>query len=259
MTPLPRAVPNRSDPVRVVLRPVPGPHVRRRTRFVWPRLSMMLVTFVAVPAVVVAGEFDASENPWGFGYDGGLTLRRKLGAKWEIGISGGPNDYLSSRSETVFRESDPPSSITSDRNDRDNRRESGFVAPHVGRTVWQRGPFDLVCYLRGTFDWSNTSSYSEGRDNETNDLSIGTTDVKDRDWILLLGFRPGYRPVSWFSVEVSFGLRYTWTKRTYREEDISYKGTGNSTRYLWEYEEHGQTFNLFGYNGISSLQFIVWF
>lgn len=239
-----------------VSRTVPS---RRAFSPCWRRVSLLWLLFLGLPVFVAADDFDPKENPWGFGYDGGLTLRRKLGDKWEVGISGGPNDYLSSSSEERIRESDPPSSNSTTQTDQDTRREGGFVAPHFGRTVWQRGDFDLLCSLSPRFEWANRSDGSSSQSATSAAHDWSHRDQDDRNWSLSLEFRPGYRPVSWFSIEVAFGLRYAWTKSTLRDEIIYFRDDGATDRYVTNRESHGQSFSLVGYSGISSLQFIVWF
>ena len=237
---------------------------RPAARSWWCLVILLTLASVAIttPAPVAAADFDPSENPWGFGYDGGLTLRRKLGDKWEIGITGGPNDRLSSGTDNEDREELPAPNTRSRVRTFDSRRESGFVAPHFGRTVWQKGTFDLLCYLRGKFVWENSSYHSDTVNESSTSIDRVERSSRQgdgRNWYLSLGFRPGYRPVPWFSIEVDFGLAYAWTNDTYREERVYFDEEGNSTRTVTNGENDGQTFSLFGYSGTSSFKFIVWF
>jgi len=234
----------------------------RGARLRWLRAVVLLwLGTLALPAD--AGDFDPSEHPWGFGYEGGLTLRRKLGGKWELGISGGPNDWLSNSSEEEnYSYSRPPGTEGSRRTDDDSRREGGFVAVHAGRTLWQKGSFDLVCYLRGRHTWSNWSDYQESiREGYIYGYprSWTRTERDEREWAVSLGFRPAFRPVPWFSIEVRFGLVYSWTSGNRRRESIRYDEDGYRDESITTRQFDGQSFRVFGYSGVSSLIFIVWF
>jgi hypothetical protein len=188
---VPRAV---HDGVFLWVGPV-SPQALRPVSFACLRLVIILtLVSVAMPAPVAAADFDPTENPWGFGYDGGLTLRRKLGDKWEVGISGGPNDYLSSRTDEENRESFPSSSTSSAQYDSDGRQEGGFVASHFGRSVWQHGAFDMICYLQGKFLWSNRRDTDERSQDEPNGTSGNWSSRDDdlRNWSLAVVWLPDF-------------------------------------------------------------------
>ena len=219
----------------------------------WLR-AIVLLWLVSLALPVDAGDFDPAEDPWGFGYDGGLTLRRKLGGKWEVGVSGGPNDWLGTRVEDDFdRNYEPPGSEQTRHYDSETRREGGFVAVHVGRSVWQRGSFDMICYLRASHNWSNRSEYYETtREGSSygNPRSWTRSDEDERDYGLSLGFRPAYRPVPWFSIEVGFGLAYYWTSDYDRSEQVRYDEDGYREESVWIDQDDGQSFRVFGYSGL---------
>jgi hypothetical protein len=225
--------------------------------------AMVLLWLGTLALPADAGDFDPSEHPWGFGYDGGLTLRRKLGGKWELGISGGPSDWLDKSIEEDHNSNNrPPGTEGSRRTDYNRRREGGFVAVHAGRTLWQKGSFDLVCYLRGRHRWSNWSEYREST--SEGDIygypqSWTRTEGESRDWAVSLGFRPAFRPVPWFSIEVGFGLAYNWTSDYDRREQVRYDEDGYRDEQVRTDQDDGQSFKVFGYSGLYDLIFIVWF
>ena len=120
-----------------------------------------LTVWGLVLAVVCAADAAGAEGPdpdrrWGLGWDDGLTLRRLLGA-WEVGVSAGPNDWLSDDFTHTFG-ADLPDSVDGALTDtRSNRRESGFVRLQVARAVGGHRTLQLSAVAGGRYSWSDDS------------------------------------------------------------------------------------------------------
>lgn len=209
-------------------------------------------------ASAFAVETGPVDRKWGLGWDNGLTARLWLGGVWELGLAAGPDDFL--RDETRYdydTGSDPYWNERRETTIIEDRTESGFVRLQGGRLISRRGPLAAVCYMGLQYLWTDSryvhdyvdeidpeDSYTRSRDN---DSSI---------WSLSLGLRPSYEIMDFLTVEMAFGLIYSW--RQYDDfERSEYPSSGRVQ--VDSSVDKRTSFDYFGWNGMYSLQFIVWF
>ena len=205
-----------------------------------------------------AAETGPVDRKWGLGWDNGLTARLWLGGVWELAVAAGPNDNLSTSEGFQYDTGRPPEWDESEsRSVREDKRESGFVRLQAGRLVSRRGPLALVCYSGLQYTWSDSRySYSEvDLDHPENSLDS----VRDYDrstWDLRLGIRPSFIILDFLTIETAFGLQYSWSSAVEAERTV-YPETGQVQ--LYTDTDDGHRFSYYGWSGMGSLQFIVWF
>ena len=194
------------------------------------------------------------ERKWGFGWDDGLTLRRWLG-DWELALSAGPNDYLSKTEERIWDPSDPIDLQGALEVPADDRREEGWVRFQVGHLAATYDDFGLVVFSGLTYNWRDVQNSSTALD-YTGLYDSYDWSYFDNNWILELGLRPSWRPVEFLSIEMAYGLRFTWTDRTETKVQ-SLDGGLNVIR--TERASDYRSFSDFGWSGLGSLKFLFWF
>jgi len=187
-----------------------------------------------------------------------LTARLWLGGVWEFAVAAGPNDNLSQREGFEYDTGSPPE-WNEKENERisEDKRESGFVRFQAGRLVSRRGPLALVCYSGLQYTWSDSRySYSNVDLANPENSRDGVRDYDRSTWDLRLGIRPSFIILDFLTIETAFGLQYSWG--TFDEvERTVYPETGQVL--LNANIDDSHRFSHYGWSGMGSLQFIVWF
>ncbi len=216
----------------------------------------VVVMFSAIGAN--AAETGPVDRKWGLGWDNGLTARLWLGGVWELAVAAGPNDNLSTSEGFQYDTGSPPEWNESDsRSVREDKRESGFVRLQAGRLVSRRGPLALVCYTGLQYTWSDSRYSYSGVDLEHPENSRDSVRDLDRStWDLSLGIRPSFVILDFLTIETAFGLQYSWISTDEAERTL-YPESGQVQLYGDTDDSH--RFSYYGWSGMGSLQFIVWF
>lgn len=209
--------------------------------------------------LLAAPPVGATELPpqvWGLGWDDGLTVRRWLGTDWELAVSAGPDDYLTKTEHQAWLLSEPALQQGALQVPQDNRQERGWVRAQVGRLVTRREDLALVGYTGLVYTWIDYQERSLELDSLVGAYDTWELDRFTERWVLTLGVRPSWRPAAFLTVELALGLDFVWeswdqtTTRT-----LAGVAGGDQTRD----QGHGRSFADFGWEGASSLQFLVWF
>lgn len=224
----------------------------------WARTFVPALILLFVSWQAMAVETGPVERKWGLGWDHGLTARLWLGGVWELGLSAGPSDYLTTSEEHYYDTGQPPEwNEREEHKDRDDKRESGYVRLQAGRLVSRRGPLALVCFSGLQYEWSDTRySYEIVSTSYPEDSRINVRDIDRSIWSLSLGLRPSFIVLDFLTIETAFGLIYSWSDT----EDIdrtTYPETGRTRVDVSGGDQ--SSFSYSGWSGMGSLQFIVWF
>jgi hypothetical protein len=218
---------------------------------------LVLVILWSVPAAFSV-ETGPVDRKWGLGWDNGLTARLWLGGVWELGLAAGPNDFLNDSEEHYFNTGGPPSWDESENQEiYEEKQESGFVRLQAGRLVSRRGPLALVCFSGLQYQWSDYRfSYNKIDVGDPEGSYTRILNDDDSTWSLSLGLRPSFVILDFLTIETAFGLEYRWIKGE-RIDRTEYPETGQVTVDIDI--DDGNRFLYSGWNGMGSLQFIIWF
>ena len=216
-----------------------------------------LLTITIMPAISLA-EYEPAGHRWTIGYEGGITLRRFLGSKWEIYMGGGPDDFKSNRDDVSYRYPHEDGPTDSEKNYNSHKSESGFVNIGLGRKLVQENRFWLTAFINLSYNWDNYQDTNE-RDYDNSDRFRQTESVGHRMYTALsLGLRPSYDITSRIVLMADFKIYYqnlTWTE-DYREDDFN----GEEWE-IYKYRRSGNSDNVrvTGINSISSIGFMFRF
>lgn len=211
-------------------------------------LCSMLLTGVAWAETRV-------ERTIGVGWDNGLTLRYWVAGQWELAIGAGPDDHLIKEESRAWRLDTPPGLNGQLEIPTDQREEHGWVRFQIGRLMASRDNLDLVLFSGLTHEWSSEQTKSEIFDPVVADYDMRDVDRYTKIWSLELGLRPSWRPVDFLTIEMAFGLRFNWESWEQTQLE-SQAGTDGHDRTITD--GHGRSFDDFGWDGVTSLQFIFW-
>ena len=212
-----------------------------------------LILLLAAPALA-GDDAPGRERVWGFGWDQGLTVRRWLGA-WELSLAAGPNDYLDKSEQRVFDPDAPDDLQGALEVPADDRREEGWVRLQAGYRVARYQSLAAVAFTGLVYNWED-SQYSHihlGQDGLYDAYDTGRFTHR---WALELGMRPAWRPVPFLSIETAFGLRFSWQTWSETEHQVYDSGL---TSVRTERNGDFSSFQDFGWDGLGSLQIVVWF
>jgi hypothetical protein len=226
---------------------------------------MKRLLMVTCAVLVLAGNGFALEEPgrkydWGFGWDNGLTLRRNFD-RWQVGVSGGPNDFLRDQFRHEF-DTDLPDSLQGVLTDSDHtRRESGFVRLHLARDVHRQEKFLFQGVLSGSYSWTDYKEeyqdYYYGQEGGEAILAHRIEESFTQNWSLLVGLRLTWFPVPYLSLEHEFGLVYLWENIETESTRFDERDHRLSRDVL---ETRRQYFEDFGPSSLTSnIQIVFWF
>jgi hypothetical protein len=216
--------------------------------------SLLLLQLASPPATAAAAEAIGADRTWGLGWDDGLTVRTWLGS-WELALAAGPDDDLAQVESAAWRVDDPPEYQGLVEVPLDDRHESGWVRGQIGFRVLRHEQLALVVFTGLAYNWIDQQEKSWRID----PISGGYDGIERRRythryaWDVAL--RPAWSPLRWLSIETSFGLRFTWENwdETRTETRAGVQGVDREVLY-----GEGSSFTDFGWEGLSSLAFIVW-
>lgn len=222
----------------------------------------LIVACAALSASVAVASAGVETGPvdreWGLGWDEGLTARLWLGGVWELGVAAGPDDFLQDIEVSEYGTGYPPEwdEFSYDRAE-EHRAESGFVRGQVGRLLARRGPLAVVCYTGLQYRWSDgRNAYDRSYPDDPDQNNAATIDEDSSHWTLTLGLRPSFVVLDFLTIETAFGLEYRWfdyeTVGRWENPETGELRTETSTR-------SGNSFADNGWNGMASLQIMVWF
>ncbi|MCK9996858.1 MAG: hypothetical protein KAH56_11335 [Candidatus Krumholzibacteria bacterium] len=223
---------------------------------VW--VGILVIVFMWSLPAAFAVETGPVDRKWGLGWDSGLTARLWLGGVWEIGVAAGPNDFLNDGEHHTYNTGQPPNwyereELTST----DDRNESGFVRFQAGRLLSRRGPLALVLFSGLQYQWTDLRNNSDRIDLDDPDNNyMRVLNFDNSTWTLSLGIRPSFVVLDFLTIETAFGLEYRWFRSDWVERQ-EYPETGQ----IWVdvRSNEGNSFDDSGWNGMASLQFLVWF
>lgn len=218
------------------------------------RAGLLLVMMVLLTMPALAEP--RSAQTWGIGWDDGLTVRRWLGDSWELSVAAGPNDYLVKIESQTWNLRDPSQQHGTLEVPEDHRQEEGWVRAQVGHLVTRRGDFALVGYSGLVYSWNDYQERALVLNHLVGDYDTWELDRFTERWVLTLGIRPSWRPVDFMTVELAVGLNFVWESWEQTTEQ-SYAGVGGSDQSADS--GHSRSFEDFGWEGASSLQFFFWF
>lgn len=215
-----------------------------------------LVVAVALGCALPAIAAERPAQKWGLGWDDGLTVRRWLASSWELALAAGPDDYLVKSESRNWIQTEPAAQHGALQVPEDHRQEQGWVRGQVGHLISRRDDMALVGYAGLVYNWIDFQE----RALVLNPL-IGDYDTRESDrfterWVLTLGVRPSWRPVAFLTVELALGLRFSWESWE-RTTDRTAAGVTDADHTVEN--GHSRSFEDFGWQGASSLQFLVWF
>lgn len=217
-------------------------------------MTALVLGLTLTASFVPAAETGPIQRRWGLGWDRGLTARLWLGGTWEMAVLAGPSDYLNRRQEYRF---DSGWSPREENSSSEEKEEAGFVQVQAGRLVTRRGPLAAVCYAGLGYDWSDARTGTDQRSIEAQENSMVRIRHYDRStWTLTLGLRPSWEVLDFLTLETAFGLAYTWRKS---EENDRYEYPETGELRVRSDSSRGNSFTYWGWYGLGSLQFIVWF
>jgi len=221
------------------------------------RCTLILFFLLLLSGSALAGEQpEPAAQTWGVGWDDGLTVRRWLGDRWELALSAGPDDYLVKAETQAWMQSDPALQRGVLQVPEDHRQEQGWVRAQVGHLLTRRGRLALVAYSGLTYNWIDYQERSLVLDPLVGDYDTWELDRFTERWVLTLGLRPSWRPADFVTIELAVGLNFIWESWDQTtERTLAGVETGDYT----VDSGHSRSFEDFGWQGASSLQFFFWF
>jgi|GEM_PF-1851202 len=232
---------------------------RRRSGSTARSLTLLVLAFVLgtlIPGTAAADDDEGGiTRRWGLGWDQGFTVRRWLGGVWELGVAAGPDDYLVKEESRSWNLNDPPAHQGQVEIPRDQREEHGWVRGQVGRLIKHHESLALVGYAGLVYEWIDYQERALELDNLVGDYDTWELDRFTSRWILQLGLRPSWQPAEFLTIEMAFGLQFVWENW---DQKSSQTWAGVPGRDYHETSGNGSHFQDFGWEGLSSLQFIFW-
>lgn len=195
------------------------------------------------------------QHTWGVGWDHGLTVRTWLGGQWEVSVAAGPDDYLNKTETRSWFLNTPDSQQGLLEVPEDIREEHGWVRLQLGRLLKKKNDFAVVGYGGVVYEWIVHQERSLMLQDLSNSYTTFELDRHTRRWILTLGFRPSWQPVSFLTVETAFGLNFIMEDW---DQTNQMTWSGVEGKDYSELDGHGQKFQDFGVEGIASIQFFIW-
>ena len=224
----------------------------------WSNGSLaLLCLLIFLPGIVHADPSsgrDGADRTWGLGWDDGLTLRRWLG-DWELGLAAGPDDYLMKEEYWAWDGIDPEQAQGRLELPLDEREEHGWIRWRTGRLLVRQDKFAVTAFLGLTYEWIDHQERVLALDELVGDYDTFELDRFTDYWILEAGLRPSWMLTDRLSCEFSFGLRYVW-ERWDQKITTTWAGIEDPDHSLTE--GHGRLFQDFGWEGTTSLGFILW-
>ncbi len=217
-----------------------------------------LLLIVLMLMMGAAGSGRAQEKvdrTWGVGWDHGLTVRTWLGGCWELSVAAGPEDYLNKVETRSWFLNIPENQQGLLEVPEDTREEHGWVRLQVGRLIKKKDQFAVTGYGGLTYEWIVHQERNLLLHELNNNYDTFELDRHTQRWILTLGFRPSWQPVSFLTVEAAFGLNYimeSWDQTSIRT------WSGTEGRDYQETDGAGQEFQDFGLEGLASIQIFIW-
>jgi len=196
------------------------------------------------------------DRHWGIGWDSGLTVRYWLGGKWELALYAGPDDYLVKDEVQSWNLEDPPSLQGQLEVPRDQRDEHGWVRFQAGRLITRQKTLALVGYAGVVYEWIDHQDRRLELDSLAGDYDTLEITRFTHHWVLALGLRPSWQPADFLTIEMGFGLNFTWESW---DQTMTQTWAGIEGESVMVTTGHGRSFQDFGWEGLSSLQFIFWF
>jgi len=227
-----------------------GSRVRHRV------LLGVLVVAMALSCGLPARAQERPAQQWGLGWDDGLTVRRWLGQDWELALAAGPDDYLFKTESRAWVQTEPAIQHGALQVPEDHRQEQGWVRGQVGHLITRRTDLALVGYAGLVYNWIDFQERSLVLNPLVGDYDTWESDRFTERWVLTLGLRPSWRPLDFLTVELAIGLNFIWESWE-RTTDRTTAGVGAADHTVEN--GHSRTFEDFGWQGASSLQFMVWF
>ncbi len=219
-----------------------------------PAAAGLVLILVSLAGPVLAQE--PVQRAWGVGWDDGLTVRGWLKGRYELSLAAGPDDYLF-KDQTRLWDTAYPSALQGRLQvPQDQREEHGWVRAQVGRLVLHQDQLSVVSYLGLTYEWIDHQELRLSLDELEGDYDKFELDRFTHHWALSLGLRPAWRVTPRFTVETSFGLQFTWDSWD-QTLVSSYAGGEGTQREITA--GHGRSFSDFGWEGLTSLEFVFWF
>ncbi len=227
--------------------------------FVWVRPVLLLGMLLLALALSAGRPAAAAERPaqgWGLGWDDGLTVRHWLDDRWELALSGGPDDYLVKIESRSWLLSSPPQQRGVLQVPEDHRQEQGWLRGQVGYLLTRRGDLALVGYSGLVYNWLDYQERALVLDPLVGDYDTWELDRFTERWVLTLGVRPSWRPADFLTVEMAIGLNFIWESWE-QVTDRTYAGVPGGDHAVDS--GHSRSFEDFGWEGAASLQFFFWF
>jgi len=221
----------------------------RLNGFIWA----VLLVVVFAPAARAGGH---SARGWGLGWEDGLTVRRWLGTRWELGLAAGPDDYLVKAETRTWYLAEPAVQQGVLQVPVDNREEHGWVRGQVGYLITQPGDLSLVGYSGLVYGWTDYQERALILDPLVGEYDSWEADRFAEQWVLTVGVRPAWRPADFMTVEFAMGLNFIWESWDQTSERTR-AGVEGSDRTVDS--GHSRSFADFGWVGAGSLQFFFWF
>ena len=216
----------------------------------------LLLVLVAMGLAQAAGAQEPVQRRWGVGWDDGLTLRGWLGGRYELALAAGPDDYLF-KDETRIWDSAYPSDLQGRLQvPQDQREEHGWVRVQAGRLVLHRRELSAVAFLGLTYEWIDHQELRLSLDDLEGTFDTYELDRFTHHWALSFGIRPAWQVMENLTIETAFGLRFTWDSWD-QTVVSSFAGGEGSEREITS--GHGRSFSDQGWEGLTSLQFVIWF
>ncbi len=227
----------------------------------WRKKSLIIVVYVLLTSSPCAAE--PFEKTWGVGYDkhysymGGLTVRRWLGQSWELGLSAAPEDSRSETRTLYWGDGISQDEAIEDIPE-DDTKESGWVRMLLGRSLLRHDDLDMMLDLGLKYWWSDAQRYYLNYYEHDEMTRIDINEEFEDRWTLSLELRPSYEIAARMTLETRFGLKYESRHKRVDglERRIDAMGV-EEERHLSTTEK--QSFNSYGWSGLSSLSFIFWF
>ncbi len=225
------------------------------------RFLLVIAVIVLLTSSLCTAE--SHDKTWGIGYDkydsynGGLTIRRWLGANWELGLSAAPEDMRTETRSLDWGDGIDLEDAIEDIPDNESR-ESGWVRMILGRPLMRHDDLRLMLDLGLRYKWADSRSYRRTYNEYSEYTRITIDDEFEERWSLTLDLRPSFDITSAMSFEARFGLEFEWesARGDRMEREIDAEGVVEEYRLT---TTERQSFDSYGWSGLGSLSFIFWF
>lgn len=220
------------------------------------KIILATCLMVVMAGVVYAEDSFSRERNWGFGWDNGLTLRRNIGL-WQVGVSGGPDDYLEDSTTHISGNVFPDSLQGFMTEENSRKEESGFVRLDVARLVTQYQNFQVHGVMEGRYSWLDYQRSQLRYRQSSENWYENRDDRFTKRYSLSLGIRLTWFPLDFFSFEYDMGLVYSWMD--YEDKDFD-RDFADEEWDQYTRDSSSQGFDDYGSNDIlHSLKAFIWF